>query len=630
MGKTLFFYIFRDLVKIFVLAAVALAGILSFAGLLRPLTERGLGPEQAVRILVWLMPAMASYSIPVAALFATTFVYGRMSADNEAVAAKAAGIAASPAGLLLPATVLASLLGIISTAMVCFLVPAANLQVEQTVWSNLARLAANEINRTSRITFFTDTGRVTVFAQQATRPTEEQLAAARDAALAGVDGDADLLGVSEGVQVVQLRYAYVVRYRDDPGGETLHNGDPAQVPDEVYAAETATVFIDPPAYARGGALERLFDIEGALEQSALSDDQVAITVMLDDGLKFPRRLGLDETGGGQTLVAAARATQFGPIRRDTPVRVNPKFMDVRELQDLLAAPHLARRIVELIGGYARGDQRFGYLTAFSADARGAAGATLAEPGGSTMAFSADGAGAISDGVLTYADTPLRLVQRRPTASGGVEVIEVAATEARVDVEPLSPDADGEPHMLVVFTVPDAAVTIDGRTTVGRSIERRITVPMPQHLAMLPKLTAQDYLQGRAVEFGGTRPTRKFASDLLQKLAQQTGGIVGELHARAAFVVACFVLPLLGAGLGLMFKSGNFLTAFALSTIPAAACILTSLIGSKALEDKPRIGDAELANPALLDPAPELIGLIWSGDAVVAIGAALLLWRLRQR
>ena len=42
MGRTLFWYIFRDLVWVFLLASGALAGIMSFGGLLRPLTKYGL------------------------------------------------------------------------------------------------------------------------------------------------------------------------------------------------------------------------------------------------------------------------------------------------------------------------------------------------------------------------------------------------------------------------------------------------------------------------------------------------------------------------------------------------------------------------------------------------------------
>src|SRR6058998_2521564 len=92
MSNTLFWYVFKDLLRIFLLTSGVLAGIMSFGGLLRPLTEHGLEIQQVVKMLSCFMPAMTAYSLPVAALFATTMVYGRLSADNEVVACRSAGI----------------------------------------------------------------------------------------------------------------------------------------------------------------------------------------------------------------------------------------------------------------------------------------------------------------------------------------------------------------------------------------------------------------------------------------------------------------------------------------------------------------------------------------------------------
>src|SRR5204863_7900262 len=89
MSRTLFWYIFKDLIRIFVLTSGALAGIMSFGGLLRPLTEHGLDAGQATKMLSYFMPAMTTYSLPISALFATTLVYGRLAADQEITAMRA-------------------------------------------------------------------------------------------------------------------------------------------------------------------------------------------------------------------------------------------------------------------------------------------------------------------------------------------------------------------------------------------------------------------------------------------------------------------------------------------------------------------------------------------------------------
>src|SRR5438876_9448049 len=92
IGFTLCRYIFVDLLRIFLMASGTLAGIMSFGGLLRPLTQNGLDGAQILLLIRYSMPAMSTYSLPVAALFATTWVYGRMAADNEITACRACGI----------------------------------------------------------------------------------------------------------------------------------------------------------------------------------------------------------------------------------------------------------------------------------------------------------------------------------------------------------------------------------------------------------------------------------------------------------------------------------------------------------------------------------------------------------
>ena len=85
MSSTLFRYIFRDLLRIFLLTSAALAGIMSFGGLLRPLTEHGLDASQAAKMLSFFMPAMTTYSLPIAALFATTVVANSAAIGSEYV-----------------------------------------------------------------------------------------------------------------------------------------------------------------------------------------------------------------------------------------------------------------------------------------------------------------------------------------------------------------------------------------------------------------------------------------------------------------------------------------------------------------------------------------------------------------
>src|SRR5437762_14026845 len=129
MGRTLFWYIFKDLLKIVFMASGALAGIMSFGGLLRPLTQQGLDAGQVGKMLSYFSFPMMAYSLPVAALFSATMVYGRLSADNELTACRAGGI--SHLSIALPGFVLGAVVAVLSLFMLCFVVATYTLKAEQ-------------------------------------------------------------------------------------------------------------------------------------------------------------------------------------------------------------------------------------------------------------------------------------------------------------------------------------------------------------------------------------------------------------------------------------------------------------------------------------------------------------------
>ncbi len=71
----------------------------------------------------------------------------------------------------------------------------------------------------------------------------------------------------------------------------------------------------------------------------------------------------------------------------------------------------------------------------------------------------------------------------------------------------------------------------------------------------------------------------------------TNHISSELNARAAFVVSCLLLVLVGSSLGMMFRSGNFLTAFAVSVVPAMLSTVLIVTGQHTAESTPDAGHA---------------------------------------
>jgi lipopolysaccharide export LptBFGC system permease protein LptF len=108
------------------------------------------------------------------------------------------------------------------------------------------------------------------------------------------------------------------------------------------------------------------------------------------------------------------------------------------------------------------------------------------------------------------------------------------------------------------------------------------------------------------------------SRLYRKLTFLRNSIESEIHSRASFAVSCLILVMVGCGLGMMFKTGNYLSAFALSVIPALLTICLMITGQ-------HVSENSVANSLSLG-----LGLIWAGNVIVfAIALALLDYLRRQ-
>jgi lipopolysaccharide export system permease protein len=91
-GSILHRMILWELVKVFSIALVGITGILLMAGIISEASQQGLGPGQVLAAIPLLVPTMLPYTVPATTLFAACVVYGRLAADNEILAIKAAGV----------------------------------------------------------------------------------------------------------------------------------------------------------------------------------------------------------------------------------------------------------------------------------------------------------------------------------------------------------------------------------------------------------------------------------------------------------------------------------------------------------------------------------------------------------
>jgi hypothetical protein len=94
-------------------------------------------------------------------------------------------------------------------------------------------------------------------------------------------------------------------------------------------------------------------------------------------------------------------------------------------------------------------------------------------------------------------------------------------------------------------------------------------------------------------------------------------IVGEMHGRIAYGVSCFLMVAFGAALGMIFRGGQMISAFALSVIPAATVIIVIIMGQQLLSQK----DV---------PVVVGVGAIWGGIVALTVANVVAYWRLARR
>jgi hypothetical protein len=381
------------------------------------------------------------------------------------------------------------------------------------------------------------------------------------------------------------------------------------VPADFYMARSATAFI-------------------SQDQST---GDLFLRATLDGGMKLPRR-----TRGGKedALQVSVDGTSFYPDPIESPVRENTKFMELHRLRELLINPEKSKRMRKQLNEFIRADQREGYLRRIE-DALNSADRHFVFSTGSEQYVLERGdapvlvrndrliIGSIEHGA-TIPSSSDRLPPRFRQV-GRSEPLDALAREITVRATPtMTTGKSGQPEEWFAIEVELADATVkSGNTTTPRTrFLRPFSVPMPEDLVEYKYRRIEDYRDAPRSARIRSDPINP-ATDRLMALDRNwyrlTNSIKSEIHARASFSVACWVLVLVGCALGMMFRSGNFLSAFAISAVPAI--LIITLITS---------GQQVAASSQIPDALRKGLALIWSGNAVVAALAIFLLARLQRQ
>jgi hypothetical protein len=339
-------------------------------------------------------------------------------------------------------------------------------------------------------------------------------------------------------------------------------------------------------------------------------EDLELTVDLLGGSKFPRTV---TTGSAQdTISATVESQRFGPVPLPSQVKENTKFMDVKRLRRLFEHPEDSRRITNLLRSFVRRDQEVGYLQMLKNQLENRAGVAVLEGrqekynlvrGGGTVELN-------KDGLLLTGDSssPAKLIQ-----TAGPGKFSADGAEIRIRAFP-----DRENNVIgVEIELQDARITTDLADTPRRMLTRTVTVPMPQPLVDLANRPIGEYVKSSL----STTDVQRIKREQLKLI----NSIISEMNARVSFGLSCLILVMIGCALGMMFRSGNFLSAFAVSVIPALLSIALIVTGQHTCENVPSPLPPDWHNSLNLG-----LSLIWSGNAAVLIIAVVLLGRLQRR
>jgi len=138
-----------ELFKVFFLALFALTGLILLVGVISEAMKNGFSPAQILTAIPLLLPSMLPYTVPTTTLFATCLVYGRLSADNEILALKAAGV--HMVHVVWPA----ALLGLFATSVTMFLyldaIPATSFLLKTSLADDIEEVLYASLRRDGHI-----------------------------------------------------------------------------------------------------------------------------------------------------------------------------------------------------------------------------------------------------------------------------------------------------------------------------------------------------------------------------------------------------------------------------------------------------------------------------------------------
>ena len=551
MVFTIHRYIFRDLLKTFLLATAVLSLVLGLGVMLRPLRDFSVDPLNVPKLLAYTLPITLTMVIPIAALLSATVNYGRLAVDNEITACRSSGISLTT--LVYPALTLALLVGMATLALAFHVVPSFTKKFERLFRTDAQGIIFRNIQKRGDLgAMFKD---IRIYADYAL-PEENRLS---------------------GVAVLKLAHGRDIEWAltaEHVLVEFVTEGPDKQIRLHLYHAV---------AMLPDGTLQ------GVETETVIA---VAMPNMWQDHIKFKNLKDLK--------IIRQDMTEFGPIRQL-----------LREIREQV----LVERFFEWCDGQLQGPAGYVELSKgadrvriFAAGCRKDVGAGAAGQSGERMKERSRTASLVG-----RASEPIRIVY---IYGGQTETVRrvYEADKASLQMTTYSQQLQTVLAMeQVAWRYGNAQDERDGGAG-KEEAEARLAVDTVTGIELPVTLRGQahqvslteDVLAGQA-PLSSHKPS-VYLERLYKKAQADTRYLATEirveLHCRLAFGVSCVVLVLLGSALGILFRSGHLLTAFGVSFVPAALCLVTIFTGRHIAEQQGGSGAG--------------LAFLWSGIAVVSL------------
>jgi hypothetical protein len=180
---------------------------------------------------------------------------------------------------------------------------------------------------------------------------------------------------------------------------------------------------------------------------------------------------------------------------------------------------------------------------------------------------------------------------------------------------LSGDTEKRPSNVLILTFPNA-IWLD------RGIEYIKPRFTAQDISLPSSVTAklgEDIIATVKEHKYVSQPSKQLEAmikEVSRKIRVTLFEIKAEIHSRLVFGIGCITLIIIGIGLGIRFRGGHLLTAFGVSSIPAAALLVFIMMGKNITKSQPTDLRADIG-----------IGVMWFGLIVLTMFALMLYRRL---